>query len=113
HAGVVDVILDLDWIAASAKHADEGVAQDGVAEVADVGGLVRVDVGVLDNDLAVAGGRSGGASEKGGGISPSIEAQIDIAAAGDLQFGNAGDGRNGGDELFGDFARRPAKLLGE
>ena len=51
HAGVVDVVLHLDLAAARAQHAHEGVAQHGVAQVADVGRLVGVDVGVLDDDL--------------------------------------------------------------
>ena len=52
HAGVVDVILHFDRPAARAQHAHEGVAQDGVAQMADMRGLVGIDVGVLDDDLA-------------------------------------------------------------
>jgi hypothetical protein len=51
-AGVVDVVLDFDGAAIGAQHADEGIAEDGVAEVADVGGFIGVDVGVFDDDLA-------------------------------------------------------------
>ena len=54
HAGVVDVVLRLDVIAEPLQAADERVAEDGVAEVADVRGLVRIDVRVLD-DHALAG----------------------------------------------------------
>ena len=56
HARVVDVVLHLDLLAERAQHADEGVAQRGVPQMADVGRLVRVDVGVLDDDLF--GGRA-------------------------------------------------------
>ena len=60
HAGVVDVVLHLDALAARAQHAHEGVAQRGVAQVADVRRLVGIDVGVLDDDLlAGRGGRFG------------------------------------------------------
>ncbi len=52
HAGVVDVVLHLDGAAARAQHAHERVAQDRVAQMADVRGLVGIDVGVLDDDLA-------------------------------------------------------------
>ena len=52
HAGVVDVVLHFHAPARRAQHAHEGVAQDGVAQVADVRGLVGIDIGVLDNDLA-------------------------------------------------------------
>ena len=57
HARVVDVVLHADVVAAVAQHAHEGVAQAGVAEVADVGGLVGVDARVLDDDVARADGR--------------------------------------------------------
>ena len=51
HASVVDVVLDFDRPAAEAQRAHQGVAQAGVAQVADVGGLVGVDGGVLDDRL--------------------------------------------------------------
>ncbi len=56
-AGVVEVVLHLDVVAQEALAADEDVAEHGIAQVADVGRLVGVDVGVLDDDLARAGGR--------------------------------------------------------
>ena len=52
HAGVVDVVLHLDRDAAEAQHADERVAQRGIAQMADVRRLVRVDRRVLDDGLA-------------------------------------------------------------
>ena len=53
HAGVVDVVLDADGLVAGleavrAEQAGEGVAEDGIAQVADVRGFVGVDAGVLD-----------------------------------------------------------------
>ncbi len=45
-------ILHLHGPAARAQHAHERVAQHRVAQMADVGGLVGIDVGVLDDDLA-------------------------------------------------------------
>ena len=53
-AGVVDVVLHLDRDAAEAQHAHERVAERGVAQVADVRRLVRVDGRVLDDRLAGA-----------------------------------------------------------
>ena len=50
-AGVVDVVLHLDRRAAEAQHAHERVAERGISQVADVGGLVRVDGRVLDDGL--------------------------------------------------------------
>src|SRR5713226_3126167 len=78
-AGIVDVVLHLDLVAASAEHADEGIAEDGVAQMANVGGLVGVDVRMLDDDLAGAGRRSSDSSEQGGSISSAIESEIDVA----------------------------------
>ncbi len=40
-ARVVDVVLNFDVAAGVAEDADEGVAQDGVAQVADVRGFIR------------------------------------------------------------------------
>ena len=52
HAGVVDVVLDLDLAAEKAQQPAEGVAERRVAEVPDVRRLVRVDRRVLDDGLA-------------------------------------------------------------
>ncbi len=51
-AGVVDVVLHIDLLAGGAEEADEGVSQDGIAEVADVRGFVGIDAGVLDDDVS-------------------------------------------------------------
>ena len=52
HAGVVDVVLHLDRPALKAQQPHERVAERRVPQMADVRGLVRVDGGVLDDDLA-------------------------------------------------------------
>ena len=54
HTGVVDVVLDIDFLSGGAEETDEGVAEDGVAQVADVGGLVGIDAGVLDQCMNAA-----------------------------------------------------------
>ncbi len=93
HAGVVDVVLDADFVAGlvgvGAEQALEGVAEDGVAEVADVRGLVGVDAGVLDEAEAGAadvGVLVGGDAADGGGA---VEADVEIAGAGDFDAGDA------------------------
>ena len=50
-AGVVDVVLHFDRRPAEAQHACERVAERGVAQVADVRRLVRIDRRVLDDRL--------------------------------------------------------------
>ena len=65
HSGVVDVVLDVHFPARKAQQADERVAEDGVAQVADMRGLVGIDAGMLDQDFAggsVRGGDSSAAS---------------------------------------------------
>ena len=51
-AGVVDVVLHVDFVAGGAEQAHKGVAENGVAQVADVRGLVGIDAGVLDERMA-------------------------------------------------------------
>ena len=116
-AGVVDVVLHFDAAAGAAQHAHEGVAEHGVAQVADVRGLVGIDVGVLDDAFRRAGVRhrrpDGGAGDRVGEVGGAVEEEIDVAGAGDFDAGHAGDrGKLGGDFL-GDLARRAAQALGE
>src|ERR1700722_5697121 len=92
-AGVVDVVLDADVVTAfervGAEEALEGVAEDGVAEMADVRGFVGVDAGVLDEteagaaDLRVLVGRD---AADGGGA---VEADVQVACARDFYAGYA------------------------
>ena len=94
HAGIVDVVLDLDLAPAGAQHAHEGVAQNGVAQVADVRGFVRIDVGVFDDNLARHGnGRQILATQQPGGIGAPVQTQVQKTAARNLDGGDAGDGR--------------------
>ena len=89
HAGVVDVVLDLDGVAAVAQQRARSVSpRRGVAQVADVGGLVRVDAGVLDDHVPRARGRrrparrASACSSRGEGAA--VEEQVHVAAARDL-----------------------------
>jgi len=109
NAGVVDVILHFDAAAGVAKEAREGVAEDGVAEVADVGGLVGIDAGVLDDGFGRIGrgrdrflaGLGAGSDEKGW----AVEKGVQVAAAGNFDAGDPFDGR----ERVGDFLREHAR----
>ena len=113
-ASVVDVVLDLDLMSPGTQHADEGVAERRVAEVADMCGLVGVDVGVLNDDFFGGLGRFGSfAAQERVGVSRAVEADIDVAVACDFQRGDAGDGRHFGDQLRGDDLGRLAKLSSE
>ena len=60
HAGVVDVVLNIHFPAGKPQQPDKRVAKNGVAQVADVGRLIGIDAGVLDQNLA--GGDLGAAA---------------------------------------------------
>ena len=118
-AGVVDVVLDADLPAGfegvGAEEACEGVAEDGVAEVADMGGLVGVDAGVLDEAEAGAaevGVLVGGDAANDGGA---FEVEVEVAGSGDFDAGDAGKGVGveGFSKLGGEDAGGFAEALGE
>ncbi len=124
-AGVVDVVLDLDLGAGGAQAADQGVAQHGVAQVADVGGLVGVDVGVLDDDLGPRGGPGRGAGpeqvrEERAAAQAEVEEPRSLDAGHGLQerqrvvAGRGGDAcGDGSGDLLGDGAGGTAQRLGQ
>src|SRR5579875_532498 len=82
-ARVVDVVLHVDLLSGGAQQAHEGVAEDSVAQMANVGGLVGIDSGVLDQSVQmllrkrhiVANGI--GAHERG-----AVQARVDVPGAG-------------------------------
>jgi hypothetical protein len=113
HAGVVDVVLHLDLRRGSAQHADEGVAQRGVAQVADMRGLVGIDVGVLDDNLSAGGVAVGHDRPQLIRIGSAVEPDIDVAVAGHLQRCHPRNRPDLGGQLGGDFLRRLAQLFGK
>ncbi len=109
-AGVIDVVLDADLVAGlvvvGAQKTLEGVAEDGVAEMADVRGLVGVDAGVLDEAEAGAtdvGVPAGGDLEDSGGA---VEADVEVTCSRDLDTRDA-FGEIGGQLIF-EFIRYDA-----
>ena len=52
HAGVVDIVLNIDRMPSRPQQANESVAENGISQMPDVGRLVGIDAGVLDQDLA-------------------------------------------------------------
>ena len=120
-AGIVDVVLDADlpagFVAVAAQEAGEGVAEDGVAEMADVRGFVGVDAGVLDEtetgtaEIGVL--VAGHALDDEGAVEPDVE----VAGAGNLKGGDAGQvGELRGQgllQLLSDDAGSLAEALGQ
>ncbi len=115
-ARVVEIVLHLDVVAEEPQRPHEDVAQHGVPQMSDVRRLVRIDVRVLDHDfsgLPGDGGRRAGRAEQRGGERPALETRVEVAAALDLDLGNARRPPHGAGELFGDRARRALQGLGE
>ena len=118
HAGVVNVVLHFDAAAGVTQDAAERVAEDGVAQMADVRGLVGIDAGVLDHHLGrvrrgdggafVAGFFAGGAEKCG-----AVEEEIQVAAAGDFDALDAGNIFQRIRDLLCERARRFLHALGQ
>src|SRR5580704_2241700 len=51
YPGIVDVILNIHFPARKMQQANKSIAQYGIAQMSDVRGLVRIDAGVLDQNL--------------------------------------------------------------
>jgi hypothetical protein len=116
HAGVVDVVLHADVEAAVAQQPHEGVSQAGVADVAHVGGLVRVDAGVLDDHVARPRRRRqrlGQRAVQRDRETAPVEEQVDVAAARDLGAHHVAAALQAADELLRDLARLSAQGAGE
>ena len=84
------------------------VAEHGIAEVANVGRLIRVDVGMLDDNLAFGRqGRIGDPGEQGDGVFPAIQAKVQEAVARDFKRFDVGQlSFKRGGEIARDCLRR-------
>src|SRR5207245_9031256 len=80
NAGVVDVVLRLDVVSEPFQTADQRVAENSVADVADVCRLVWIDVRVLHDDALARRPRQrhDGADMRGGEASP-IETKVEVS----------------------------------
>jgi hypothetical protein len=94
HAGVVDVVLDLDRMAGVAQDTGHGVAEDGVSYMPDVRGFIGIDAGVFDDHLSgyfcwgkwrVASGEWRDRIPKCG----AVEVCVQVSRTGDLDSRNA------------------------
>src|SRR5215469_10589028 len=112
HSGVVDVVLNVNFPLRKTKKTDKCVAENGVAEVSDVRGLVGIDAGVLDENLA-RGDVGGGLviSRKSAGERGAVDTGIDVSRAGEFELVETFDGADIGDDFLGNHARRLAQFL--
>ena len=91
--GVVDVVLRLDGGAAEAQHPHQRVAKSGIPQMTDMGGLVRVDGGVLDDGLRPGLPVRGHlVAQPGEQERRSIEVEIQVTVGRDLDTADARQG---------------------
>ncbi len=112
-SGVVDVVLYIDLVAGGAEQADKRVAKDGVAQVADVRGLVGIDGGVLYEHMALRVRRDAFGLGHQASCLGAVEIGVDIPSAGDFEFGEAFNGAERGDDFLSDDFGRLAQLAGQ
>ena len=117
HAGVVDVVLHFDRVAAELQRAHQRVAERGVAKVADVRRLVRIDGGVLDDRLLRPRGRRrqrARQAEPGQEKGRAIEKHVEVAVGRGVDTGHTGDRPQGARQFLRDRARclaQPARQV--
>ena len=113
-SGVVDIVLRLDPPAEPLEKPDQGIAEDGVAEMADVRGFIGVDVGVFDDDLALVGRWRGRcARQLGAQKCVAIEESVEVTGPRDLDAFDPASGHKRRGDRGGDVARRPFQYPGE
>jgi len=109
-------------LSGGSEEADEGVAEDGVAEVADVGGFVGIDAGVFDERVnllhshqasRVLAKSSGVNKGDGGDAGGAVEVGVDVSGAGDFKTGEASESTQRGHDFLGDDFGGFAELAGE
>ena len=105
HAGVVDVVLHVDALACGFEQAHEGVSQDGVAQVADVRGLVGIDAGVLHQGVQITLCFGTGVGSDGFGGCRAVQLAVDVARSGHGEAGEAFERHQLGDKFGRDRAR--------
>src|SRR2546423_6219866 len=113
-AWVVNVVVNFRKLAARAEYSDERVADDGVAKVSDVRGLVRIDARVLDHALR-ADARRGAFDglrrlrvRQRGEQKRAVVEDVEVARARDLDARDLRDRYEFLPQLFGDCARVPS-----
>ena len=84
-ARVVDIVLHFDRTPRRPEHPYESVSQDRVAQMADMRGLIGIDVGVLDDDLVTFSSRGKVQSaQQSMSVVTAVEPNVQVAIAGNL-----------------------------
>ncbi len=87
NAGVVDVVLHVDLLSGGAQQAHKRIAEDCVAQMPDVCGLVGIDAGVLHQYVATCGGANFSGICDGANAGCAIEPRVDVARARGFESG--------------------------
>ena len=113
HAGVVDVVLHIDFAASKSQQADKRVAQNGVAQMPNMRSFVGIDTGVLDQNLSRPETlrRRMFVFRQRRRQGPSVHPSVDVSRARNLKFLETLDRPNARNNFFRNFPRRLAQLL--
>ena len=104
HTGVVDIVLNIDFPARMPQQADEGVAENGVAQMSDVRGFVRINAGVFNQDLPRRSIRRGLlVGGEGSGHPGAVDPDVEISRRSNVHGGDTFDRTDLGPNRFGDL----------
>jgi hypothetical protein len=104
---------DLDLVSQKTERTHEDVAEKRVAQVPDMGSLVGVDVGVLNDDLPALPRARSGPIEQARRDAAAVDQEVDIAAGLDPGLANAFRQNRGRGDLRRDHPGRFAELARE
>src|SRR5665213_2033090 len=114
HSGVVNVVLHIHFLPGSAQQLYKRVAQDCVAQVSNVRGLVGIDAGMLHQRMkSRRGTRRSLSASHSAPSSSSIEPRVDVSGACYVKPGKPGEFAKCTDNLLGNHLGRLAQFAGQ
>ncbi len=114
HAGVVDVILNVDFPARKTQEPNECIPENCIAQMSNVRGLVGIDARVLDQNLACGNGYGRLlVCGEGSGHPSTVDLDVQIPRGRRLHFCNALDRANLSLDRFSDLQGSRPQRLGE
>src|SRR5260370_24411062 len=114
YAGVVDVVLDIDFPARKAQQADERISKNRIPQVPPMRRLVGIDAGMLDQHFARWNrGRGLFVRNERRGQLGAVHSDVDVPSARNLEFLKARNRVDSGANLFLNLAQCLAKFPGK
>ena len=111
HAGVVNIVLDIDRMRRLTQHTDKGIPKNRIAKMSDMGGFIGIDAGVLDQDFVFTLDLVRRWREHLAHEFATIEARVDVSSAGYFKRLYAGNVSQSGYEFLRRLPRRLAQAL--